>query len=627
MQAAQSAALAPWFIMHFSFLILCRRVFPCALGFFFSATLLPLPTCAQPVKSNPDEVSEQQRRILQERNQDLRKRLEPSVDVRAGPDNAASNAKISDGQTPCFVLQTIELALPAAPGTPKASAQEAFHHFGWILREIDKASPMGPPDSAIGRCMGLEGISLLGKRAQDALLAAGLVTTRALIEPQNLASGKLIITIVPGTVHTIVLAPKTQAKPSVLSSALPMRPGDMLNLRDTEQALENFKRLPSVEADIQITPSQEAADDLGQSDLVLSIVQQKQVRLSVSMDDGGSKGTGKYQGNATVSLDNFLNLNDTMYLTLGHDLGGANGAPPSLDSDSNRNGTRANTVHYSMPWGYWTLGATASRSRYFQTVAGLTTDYRYSGNSASNEISVGRIVHRDATGKTSVTLKAWQRESQNFIDDAEVQVQRRLVSGWELGLNHKDIIGGITVGATVNFKRANGDFGNLAAPEQAFGEGSSEFEIFNWELNLSSPLRVLFLPEGQRLRWNAVARGQNPSIALTPQDRFSIGGRYSVRGYDGEMALSGERGWLLRNELSWGWNASSYEAYLGIDQGDVSGPSTENLVGRYLSGAVMGLRGSWGSLQYELFVGAPINRPERFSTSATTTGFSLNYNY
>jgi hemolysin activation/secretion protein len=41
----------------------------------------------------------------------------------------------------------------------------------------------------------------------------------------------------------------------------------------------------------------------------------------------------------------------------------------------------------------------------------------------------------------------------------------------------------------------------------------------------------------------------------------------------------------------------------------------------------MGLRGSWGSLQYELFVGAPINRPERFSTSATTTGFSLNYNY
>lgn len=627
MQATQSAALALWFIMHFSFLFVCRGVLPCVWWFLLSAALLPLPTWAQPIKANPDEVSELQRRIQEERQQDVRKRLEPNVDVRAGPDNASSSTKISEGQSPCFVLHTIALGLPAAPGAPKASAQEAFHRFGWILREIDKASPMGPPDSAIGRCIGLEGVSLLGKRAQDALLQAGLVTTRALIEPQNLASGTLIITIVPGAVHRIVLSPDTQAKASVLSSALPMRPGDVLNLRDIEQALENFKRLPSVEADIQITPAQEAADDLGQSDLVLSIAQQKRVRYSASVDDGGSKASGKYQGNATVSLDNLLDLNETMYLTLGHDLGGANGAPPSLDSDANRNGTRANTVHYSMPWGYWTMGATASRSRYVQTVAGLTTDYRYSGTSANNEISVGRIVHRDASGKTSLTLKAWQRASQNFIDDSEVQVQRRLVSGWELGLSHKDILGGVTLGANVNLKKANGDFGSIAAPEEAFGEGSSLFELINWEVNLSSPLKVLFLPEGQRLRWSALARGQNPSIALTPQDRFSIGGRYSVRGYDGEMALSGERGWLLRNELSWGLDASSHEIYLGIDQGDVSGPSSENLVGRYLSGAVIGVRGSWGSLQYELFVGTPITRPERFNTSATTTGFSLNYSY
>ena len=626
MQAAQTVALAFWCIMYFYFHPY-RQVCQTALRFFLSATLLALCTWAQPVKASPGEVSELQRRIQEERNQDLRKRLEPSVDIRDGTDKTASSTKISDGESPCFVLHTIELALPAAPDSPKASAQQAFQRFGWILREIEKSTPTGPPDSAIGRCMGLEGVSLLSKRAQDALLAAGFVTTRALIEPQNLASGTLIITIVPGTVHSVVLSPETRVKPSVLTTALPMRAGDILNLRDIEQALENFKRLPSVEADIQIAPAQEASDELGQSDLVLSIVQQKQLRFSASIDDAGSKGTGKYQGNATVSLDNLLGLNDTMYLTLGHDIGGANEGRPSLDSDADRNGTRANTVHYSMPWGYWTMGATASRSRYFQTVAGLTTDYRYSGTSANNEISLGRIVHRDASGKTSLTLKAWQRASQNFIDDTEVQVQRRLVSGWELGLSHKNILGGVTVGANVNLKKANGDFGSIAAPEEVFGEGSSLFELINWEVNLASPLKVLFLPEGQRLRWSALARGQNPSVALTPQDRFSIGGRYSVRGYDGEMALSGERGWLLRNELSWGLDASSHEIYLGIDQGDVSGPSSENLVGRYLSGAVIGVRGSWGSLQYELFVGTPITRPERFSTSATTTGFSLNYSY
>ncbi len=36
---------------------------------------------------------------------------------------------------------------------------------------------------------------------------------------------------------------------------------------------------------------------------------------------------------------------------------------------------------------------------------------------------------------------------------------------------------------------------------------------------------------------------------LITQDRFSIGGRYTVRGFDGETTLIGERGWLLRNDL------------------------------------------------------------------------------
>ena len=44
--------------------------------------------------------------------------------------------------------------------------------------------------------------------------------------------------------------------------------------------------------------------------------------------------------------------------------------------------------------------------------------------------------------------------------------------------------------------------------------------------------------------------GREP-VTLDAQDRFAIGGRYTVRGYDGEASLSAERGWLLRNDLSW----------------------------------------------------------------------------
>ena len=44
-------------------------------------------------------------------------------------------------------------------------------------------------------------------------------------------------------------------------------------------------------------------------------------------------------------------------------------------------------------------------------------------------------------------------------------------------------------------------------------------------------------------------RAQWNRTPLAPQDRFSIGGRYTVRGFDGELTLMGERGWVLRNEI------------------------------------------------------------------------------
>jgi filamentous hemagglutinin len=37
---------------------------------------------------------------------------------------------------------------------------------------------------------------------------------------------------------------------------------------------------------------------------------------------------------------------------------------------------------------------------------------------------------------------------------------------------------------------------------------------------------------------------------LLPQDLFSIGGRQTVRGFDGNSVLSGDQGWLVRQEIS-----------------------------------------------------------------------------
>ncbi|KAB8045943.1 ShlB/FhaC/HecB family hemolysin secretion/activation protein, partial [Janthinobacterium sp. FT14W] len=74
-------------------------------------------------------------------------------------------------------------------------------------------------------------------------------------------------------------------------NAVPARPGDLLNVRDTEQALENFKRVPTAEADIQIMPAEGGNAKPGESDLQIQWKQGLPFRLALGLDDGGSRST------------------------------------------------------------------------------------------------------------------------------------------------------------------------------------------------------------------------------------------------------------------------------------------------------------------------------------------------
>ena len=50
-----------------------------------------------------------------------------------------------------------------------------------------------------------EGINVLLRRIQNRLIDAGYVTTRVVVEPQDLRSGVLVLTVIPGKVGRIQL--------------------------------------------------------------------------------------------------------------------------------------------------------------------------------------------------------------------------------------------------------------------------------------------------------------------------------------------------------------------------------------------------------------------------------------
>lgn len=556
-----------------------------------------LVSVAQAQTSPPtiDPSGEQRRQF--ERERAARERQEPRVDVQP-PVAAPAQTRLPAAETPCFDITQVTLRGDAAD------------RFDWALNALN-----GPQndDSPIGKCLGAQSINVLLQRAQDALIAMGFVTSRILAEPQDLKPGVLALTIVPGRIRTIRFADGTSLR-ATARNAIPAKTGDLLNLRDIEQGLENFKRVPTAEADIKIEPADGPDAQPGNSDLVISWQQTLPFRISLFADNSGTKGTGKYQGGATFSYDHWLTLNDLFYMSLNRELGGRDPGP---------RGTKGGTVHYSVPFGYWALATTFSSSRYFQTVFGINQDYIYRGTSGNAEVKLSRLIYRDASRKTTVSLRAFKRKSNNFIDDTEVEVQQRKVGGWEAALAHREFVGSAVVDANLAFKRGTGAFGSLKAPEDNFGEGTSRFGLVTTDVSVNAPFKL----GDQKFKYTGAWRMQANRTPLTPQDRFAIGGRYTVRGFDGEGSLSAERGWTIRNEVSLPLADSGQVVYAALDFGKVSGPSSQDLLGKRLAGAAIGMRGGVKNLQYEVFMAAPVSKPEGFRTAKKSYGFNLNLSF
>ena len=537
----------------------------------------------------------------QERERVLREQQESRPDVRLENSQGEQGDRLPTQEQPCVHIDRIVLD------------GEAAKRFQWALAAADPRE-----DAASGRCLGTEGINVVMKRVQNAIIARGYVTTRVLSAPQDLNTGTLTLSVVPGRFREAVFT-EAEGRHPAIANALPIRGGSLLNLRDIEQGLENLQRVPTVTADIKIAPADGEGAAPGQSDLKIDWKQRSPVRASLTLDDAGSQGTGKLQANATLSLDNPLGLNELFYVSAGRGVFNGKGKD-----------TNSWTAHYDVPYGYWLFGATASAYDYSQTVVGAYESYDYSGRSGNAEARVDRLLLRNAKTKLGIYGRGWQRTSKNYIDDTEIEVQRRRTSGWELGLTHKQFIGAATLDATLAYRRGTGAFHALRSPEEMARawdptlplEGTSRMKLITADAQFSVPFQL----GKQRLRYTAAWRAQWNRTPLSPQDRFAIGGRYTVRGFDGESSLSGERGWSLRNDLSLGIGGGQ-EFYVAADYGRIGGPSAQWQSGRDLAGMALGLRGGWQQLSWDGFVGSALHKPSNFPTDYTTFGFSLAWRY
>ncbi|MCE5286004.1 MAG: ShlB/FhaC/HecB family hemolysin secretion/activation protein [Pelosinus sp.] len=486
-------------------------------------------------------------------------------------------------ETPAFLITEIRLE------------GEYAAQFSWAQKILNKYS---------GSYIGVKGITSIAKFLTNAFIEHGYITTQIGVPQQDLSKGILHLTLLPGIIQNIRFEDsKTRGN---WHNAFPTHPGEILNLRDLEQGIEQMQRLPSQEVTMQLVPGKSK----GTSDVLISLKQTRPWRILQSVDNAGNKATGKIKAFTTCAFDNLLGLNDNLILGFNSD----------IEHQGQVKGTKGDNFSFSLPYGNTTLSILSSWYYSHQEIHGDSQVFQYSDNNRNLEVRMNQLMHRSQNSKTSLEFSLIKEKDRSYIDNTELLVQRQITTAAKLGLIYRQKTGNSLADVNLGFQWGvpwfgGGQTGVLTDADR------SRYKL--WLLNIDKTFPVNI--GKYNAIYNVTLHGQYTKQHLYSSQYFSIGNRYTVRGFDGDQTLAAERGWYLRNELS--FPTGSREWYVGLDCGQVNGFETEEISRGSLVGTVVGLRGGVKKMQYDVFVGCPLKKPDGLVAAKIALGFQLTYQY
>lgn len=547
----------------------------------------PTPQQIDQIRQQQEQLQreEQQRRDALLREQDPARRLPGTVDI-GGPTLPAT---LPDDGT-CFTLQRIEL-------------EGAVH--------LDAAEQARLTQPFLGQCVGLNGIRDLMRAITNRYVEMGLVTSRVYIPQQDMGKGLLKLLVLEGKVGEVSLS-DTQAGVD-LASAFPGLSGRVLNIRDIEQGLDQINRLGSNSATMELQPSHEP----GLTNVVIQNAPRDRVNSGFSIDNYGSPSTGDLRGTLNLSVDNLYGVNDAWFASFTRNL---DAHPRSRLSESFMIGA-------NYPYGYWNFSANVSKSAYASTVRTFTQQFRSSGNTETVALSAQRVLMRGQTSKLTLNTGIAHKDSRNYIEGSLLTSSSPKLTDFSLGLTTVFSAGAGTFTIDTSLNKGLKAFGVEALP----GAGTSNVPTptgvrYNAGISYFRPLRLGTLDA----TWSSSLQMQTSPHHLYGSEQMSIGGLYTVRGFDGTSA-SGERGAYWRNDLAITFAPAAdpltakwfgrLQTYVAIDTGRIVG--REGQLTGSLAGMVLGMRTVGGKIGLDIAYGEPLRASTSIQSRGSMEGYAL----
>ncbi|RON50084.1 ShlB/FhaC/HecB family hemolysin secretion/activation protein [Pseudomonas frederiksbergensis] len=495
--------------------------------------LSPLNTAhAAPTPGDTDLIRDRQDRLLDEQ----RRRLE---ELKELPGKAAEPAQPqAPVDTRCFPIKDIELS-----GADSLSDGEKNR----LLKPF------------IDQCLGVTQLNELLKVITDHYIEKGLVTSRAYLPQQDLYTGHLKVLVVEGKLEGLKGAEGSKLSDRELGMAFPGKTGELVNLREIEQMVDQLNRLPSNQAQMELAPGKA----VGGSEVLVKNTPQTPWRAGLSRSNEGQRSTGEQQWGTTFDWDSPLGLADQLNLRGGH------------DAMSDHQHTSHNALlNYNLPWGWWNFTYTYSQSEYRSQAQANGFNFKQTGDSQNHQLRVERVIHRDAVSKTSLSTGLSYLRTNNFIEDSKLALSSNRISEAQFGFNHGRRIGGAFVNLDLGMQQGIGLLDAQGNGHPGPGEPDARYRKYTATVSYLQPFKVW----GESFSFSSLMTGQHSEDVLFSPQRTSLGGLSSLRGYK-DQSLSGDSGGYWRNDLRWSrpvnleWLRPVFAEYgtsLGYDQGVIS---------------------------------------------------------
>lgn len=448
----------------------------------------------------------------------------------------------------------------------------------------------------LSQCVDESTLKNLLNELSTLFLEKGYITSRVYIKEQDISQGEIELTAIEGKIEAI------QSPSSDIALAFDSQKGEYLNLKELETALSIVNRLPSNSATMKLIPSEAT---VGETTIALDNNKTKPYGFEISANNFGSDKTGKEQLSLRLNYDNLFNINDQILLNLN-----------STDHHFQNENSKGNSIGYSLPIGTVIYTFSYTESDYKQLVPSGTSHYKTDGHTKTYDLSATKELYHNQANTFNIGAFISSYDVETYMSDSLMDTSSYRLTKTGLSLDYTYRSSDFFSFILVKYIQGTDWFGNHNPT--ALDEKYSAFQL---DLSIMKAIDAL--------RYKLNFHGQYSDDQLFSVNQLSIGGAYSVRGYQSD-GLSGNSGYYLRNELSYPSFAKELISfvdltpYIALDNGYIR-KEDDSEGGRLLSSSI-GLQANKYGLFADLFYSMPLWK-ESVENTKPFLGVSLSYKY